>query len=259
MTINAYLDDLATRAIIRDDEKEGIQTSIDTIISRLENYDSYRNQIAKILIFGSYKRRTIISRQFDDNSDIDIMVVFGKVINGFAITPRNYQFQKPQIYLTYLKNFAEYKYSRSEIYKSHPAIVLELNHIKFELVPAIIDDWGKYKIPNNKIFNDWLYQEWMETNPNDLDGKLENNPILRRLVRVAKIWNAKHGYIFTSYELEKWIVNQYYFGNLAQHFYIFCNNLSIKNPYDYQIKHLKEFFHYAIQNDNSDYIKHLFE
>ena len=52
------------------------------------------------------------------------MVVFGKVINGFAITPRNYQFQKPKIYLTYLKNFVESKYSSSEIYKSHPAIVL---------------------------------------------------------------------------------------------------------------------------------------
>lgn len=257
MTVNAYLEDLATRAIIREDEKEGIQISIDTITNRLENYDSYRNQINKILIFGSYKRRTIISRQFDDNSDIDIMVVFGKVINGFAITPRNYQFQKTQFYLSYLKDFAESKYSRSEIYKSHPAIVLELNHIKFELVPAIIDDWGKYKIPNNKIFNNWLYQEWMDTNPDDLDGKLENNQTLRMLVRVAKIWNAKHGYIFTSYELEKWIVNQpFYFGNLAQHFYIFCNNLHL---YNHQIKYLKDSFYYALQNDNSDYIKHLFE
>lgn len=257
MTVNAYLEDLATRAIIREDEKERIQISIDTITNRLENYDSYRNQINKILIFGSYKRRTIISRQFDDNSDIDIMVVFGKVINGFAITPRNYQFQKPQFYLSYLKDFAESKYSRSEIYKSHPAVVLELNHIKFELVPAIIDDWGKYKIPNNKIFNNWLYQEWMDTNPDDLYGKLENNQTLRRLVRVAKIWNAKHGYIFTSYELEKWIVNQpFYFGNLAQHFYIFCNNLHL---YNHQIKYLKDSFNYALQNDNSDYIKHLFE
>lgn len=257
MTVNAYLEDLATRAIIREDEKEGIQISIYTITNRLGNYDSYRNQINKILIFGSYKRRTIISRQFDDNSDIDIMVVFGKVINGFAITPRNYQFQKPQFYLSYLKDFAESKYSRSEIYKSHPAVVLELNHIKFELVPAIIDDWGKYKIPNNKIFNNWLYQEWMDTNPDDLDGKLENNQTLRMLVRVAKIWNAKHGYIFTSYELEKWIVNQpFYFGNLAQHFYIFCNNLHL---YNHQIKYLKDSFYYALQNDNSDYIKHLFE
>lgn len=42
----------------------------------------------------------------------------------------------PQTFLTRLKNFAEEYYSRSEIYQDSPAIVLELNHIKFELVSA---------------------------------------------------------------------------------------------------------------------------
>ncbi|WP_185908928.1 SMODS domain-containing nucleotidyltransferase [Campylobacter troglodytis] len=83
MSVNNYLEKLAKRAIIRDDEKDGIQKSINTIFQRLKNYDNDKNDngrncIDKYFIFGSYKRGTIISREFDDDSDIDIMVVFGK-------------------------------------------------------------------------------------------------------------------------------------------------------------------------------------
>ena len=130
--------------------------------------------------------------------------------------------KKPQTYLDYLNNFAQSSYSRSEIYQSHPAIVLELNHIKFELVPTI-SIFGNYKIPNKQN----SYQNWISTNPNDLDEALTNNQTLRRLVRIAKIWNAKQGYIYISYELEKWITQQYFYGNLTDHFYRFCELLPI--------------------------------
>ena len=161
--------------------------------------------------------------------------------------------------MTYLKNFAEYKYSRSEIYKSHPAIVLELNHIKFELVPAIIGDVSDFKIPNKQN----SYLDWMSTNPTDLDGALANNQTLRRLVRIAKIWNAKQGYIYDSYELEKWIVGQCFCGNLADHFYGFCKLL----PINYNLPQYKKIKINTLKNNarqaecfvDSSYIKSLFE
>lgn len=230
MSVNSYLEDLAKKAIVRDDEKEGIEKSIETIFQRLKNYDSDkncigRNRINKYFIFGSYKRGIIIPREFDDNSDIDIMVVFGKKFKdsyGFTYTSG---MKKPQTYLNYLKNFAESRYSRSEIHQSHPAIVLELNHIKFELVPAISDDFENFQIPTKQS----SYQDWIWTNPNDLDGTLCGNQTLRKLVRIVKIWNAKQGYIYLSYELEKKIVsyNNYFNGNLANYFYSFCEILSI--------------------------------
>ena len=71
MRVNSYLKDLAQRAIVRNDERNGINVSIETIKSRLKSY--FGNEIKEILIFGSYRRRTIISRNFDDNSDIDMM------------------------------------------------------------------------------------------------------------------------------------------------------------------------------------------
>lgn len=77
------------------------------------------------------------------------MVVFGKKFEGFlSFEPRNNYPKKPQTYLNYLKSFAESKYPQSLYKQSFPAVVLELNHIKFDLVPVIIDDFGYQKCAN---------------------------------------------------------------------------------------------------------------
>lgn len=272
MIVNSYLNDLAQRAIVRNNEKKSIQISIDTILQRLKGYDENvdmfspkKHQIDKTLIFGSYKRKTMLSRKFDEDSDVDIMVIFGKKTMGFySFEPRNNQPKSPQTYLNYLKDFAESRYPTSLRRQDFPTIVLELNHIKFELVPAIIDDWGQYKIPRKRKSNDcYQIDEWITTNPNDLDGELCNNQTLRRLVRIAKIWNVKQGYIYESYELEKWIIQKNFYGNLAQHFYRFCEllpispNLSEKNKV--KIKKLKDCAKKAKCSDDESFIQDLFE
>ena len=272
MSVNGYLNDLAQRAIVRDNEKNKIQVSIDTIFKRLQQFDesgdlsiSSKNQIDDYFVFGSYKRGTIISRQFDDNSDVDIMVVFGKKFEGFLLfEPRNNYPKKPQTYLNYLKSFAESKYPKSLCRQSFPAVVLELNHIKFDLVPAIIDDCGNYKIPNKQGWYQTKILDWIATNPNDLDKALVNNQTLRRLVRVAKIWNANQGYIYESYELEKWIVQQCFYGDLSlsEYFYRFCNllpiNYNLSQENQKKILRLKKAAKEA--QDNDEYcIKGLFE
>lgn len=269
MIVNSYLNDLAQRAIVRDDEKEGIQISIDTILQRLKSYDENKYQIGNTLIFGSYKRNTMLSRKFDEDSDVDIMVIFGKKAMGFySFEPRNNQPKSPQTYLNYLKDFAESKYPTSLRRQDFPTIVLELNHIKFELVPAIIDDLRQYKIPRKRTSSDFCQiDEWITTNPNDLDGALINNQTLRRLVRIAKIWNAKQGYIYESYELEKWIIHNSFYGNpnenLAQHFYRFCELLPINPKLSQEnqrkIQKLKDSAKRAEYSDDKSTIQDLFE
>ncbi len=246
MSVNSYLNDLAQRAIVRDNEKNKINISIENIKSKLES----DNEVKDIKIFGSYKRGTIISRKFDENSDIDIMVIFKD------------DRHKPQTYLNYLKGLIGQKYTRSEIHQDNPTIVLELNHIRFELVPALDYFFNiRYKIPAKQS----NYADWLVTDPDELNGKLTNNQNLRRLVRVAKIWNIKQGGLFNSYKLEKFIVNRNYIcnWNLADYFYTFCDALITNCNYPQytndKIKKLKDKTSMANALDAENIIKDLFE
>lgn len=225
MSINSYLENIAKMAIIQENERERINRSIQAIIQRLKSYFHFTQVIIdEPLIFGSYKRKTIIPRNLDSNSDVDIMVIFGGRYEHFLYGMPQY---KPRTYLQYLKSFANAYYERSEIYQDFPSVVIELNHIKFDLVPAIHSYSGNYKIPDKPINGYYQLQDWIDTNPNDLDRALVNNQTLRRLVRLAKIWNARSGYIYTSYELEKWIAQQFFWGNLEEYFFRFCELLPI--------------------------------
>ncbi|MFW2502762.1 SMODS domain-containing nucleotidyltransferase [Clostridium diolis] len=193
MSVNSYLQDLGSSLVLSSNEKSSITTSIDTIKSRLTTY--FGEDVIDKIIFGSYTRETILPRKADENSDIDLMVVFKN--------PYSY---KPQSFLNKLKNFAEAKYSTSEIHQSSPTIVLELNHIKFELVPTYTS-YDQYYIPKNS-------SEWMYTNPNDFNNKLvecnkNNSYKIKPVVRLLKYWNIqKNSRDLCSYELESKIANE---------------------------------------------------
>jgi predicted nucleotidyltransferase len=175
-------------------EKAGIETSIATLDKRLfEEFDN--SVVSKRLIFGSYARQTMLPRWMDEQSDVDYMVVFAD------------SNREPQTYLDRLKRFTERRYSSSTRYQDHPTIALDLNHIRFELVPAKdATIWTGLQIPaKGAIF------KWMETSPDafskDLDAKDQRcNGLIRPLVRLAKYWNARSGYVFESYGLEQKIV-----------------------------------------------------
>ena len=122
MSVLSYLTDLSSSITIADWERNSIDTSINTLSTKLGNYF---DNIATKFVFGSYDRRTILRRSKDSNSDVDFMVCF---TDGNEWTP--------QTLMNRLKRFAEANYSKNEIYQSSPTIVLELSHIKFELVPA---------------------------------------------------------------------------------------------------------------------------
>jgi len=156
----------------------------------------FRKDIGEQTIFGSYARNTILSRRFDENSDIDYMVVFAE--GSFV----------PQTYLDRLRRFVESNYTVSEIHQSHPTVQLELNHIRFELVPAIRNFWGTLQIPAKSAD----FADWQNTDPNGFNAELtEKNKALKSrvkpLIRVVKCWNAIAGYPFESFELEKRVVD----------------------------------------------------
>lgn len=192
MSVNSYLSDLASDLVLSQSEKDSITTSIDTIKRRLGYYFS---DVTEKKLFGSYVRGTILPRAADSNSDIDLMVVFSN--------PYGY---KPQTFLNKLKAFAECYYSKSEIYQSSPTIVLELNHIKFELTPAYVS-YGLYYIPNGP-------SEWMYTDPDGFSSTLtqcnvNNSYKIKPVVRLIKHWNIQKNYRnMASFELEKKIAEE---------------------------------------------------
>lgn len=194
MSINSYLQDLSSNLVLSSNEKGGITTSINSIKDKLASY--FGDEIIEKIVFGSYTRETILPRKADENSDIDLMIVFKN--------PNNY---KPQSFLNRLKSFAENKYSRSEVYQSSPTIVLELNHIKFELVPAYMECGCLYYIPKNS-------SEWMYTNPNSFNEKLiecnkKNSYKIKPIVRLLKHWNIQqNSRQLSSYQLEDKIANE---------------------------------------------------
>lgn len=192
MTVLTFLTSTASDAVLSAEETNSINTSIDTLSTRLASYFQSQNiTIQQELKFGSSTRDTILPRHMDERSDIDYMIVFD---SGY----------QPQTYLGRLDRFANLCYPSSEIYQKSPTIVLNLNHIKFELVPAIQTSWSTdYQIPNGA-------NDWMSTNPNDFNQQLitKNQAhayLIKPTIRLVKYWNAKSDYPFQSYLLEKWI------------------------------------------------------
>ena len=210
MTVGTHLNSTASQLVLSTSENSGITSSISTLSSRLNAY--FGDGITNDFQFGSNVRGTILPRKADSNSDVDYMVVFSTADGQ----------KKPQAYLDRLKKFAETKYSTSEIAQSSPTIVLTLNHIRFELVPAIYDTWNGYRIPSPR--SSW--SDWMDTNPSEanqaiLDKNKNNDYEIKPLVRLVKYWNAQQGHPFASYELEKWIVNNYFYSCSTQRDYFY--------------------------------------
>ncbi len=150
----------------------------------------------------------------DEQSDIDYMIVFGE--NGAT----------PQTYLNRLKAFVEKYYKSSDIRQSSPTIVLELNHIKFDLVPATTTWLGELQIPDGS-------GSWMTTNPNDFNATLEaknreHKSLIKPTIRLFKYWNATAGFPFQSFEMEKWVCSQSFWfqSNQKDYFLSVIENLN---------------------------------
>ncbi len=218
MSVLSFLADTASSAVLSSSEQSSITTSITTLQSRMVlHFDN--GAIAQHFRFGSSTRGTILPRSMDEQSDIDYMVVFS---DGSAT---------PQTYLNRLKSFVEKRYWSSEIYQSSPTIVLELNHIKFDLVPATTNWLGELQIPNGA-------GGWMTTNPNDFNATLEaknkeHKSLIKPVIRLFKYWNATAGFPFQSFEMEKWVcgLSFWFQTNQKDYFLAIIENLNTSSSY----------------------------
>jgi hypothetical protein len=218
MTVNSYLTSRASNAVLSTAEQASINTSITTLQSRLNSY--FGDNLSGHFRFGSSTRGTILPRSMDSASDIDYMIVFKE--GGYA----------PQTYLNRLRTFVDKYYASSDVKQSSPTIVLELNHIKFDLVPALSSVWSGYQIPKRP-------NDWQATNPNDFNASLtakntSSQSLIKPTIRLMKYWNAKNGYVFDSFSLEKWIVDQSYWLASTQRDYLFATIDKLPTPTDTQ-------------------------
>ena len=220
MSVNAHLNAVAQECYVRDDERAGIDRSISHIYGELGH--SFGDQLKNVLVFGSYARGTILPRKADRDSDVDLLVVFRDASH------------RPQTYLNRLRAFVGQRYSRSEVKQANPTIQLDLNHIRFELVPAIETIWSPFNIPAPASgYEDWLGTDPVEFNSDLVEANRANRDLVKPVVRVLKRWNAVRGYPFASYDLERQVVRNapaglfVRFSNVADGFYWACENLSL--------------------------------
>lgn len=250
MSINSYLTGLSSDLVLSSNEKSSIETSIDTLSRRLDLY--FKNgELHNHFQFGSSTRRTILPRKADSQSDIDYMVVFKN--------PNNY---KQDTLLEYLRNFMKYYYNTSEIYKDSPTMVLELNHIKFELVPAIQDYFGKLSIPSkSKTLTEWMSTDPIGFNKKLTDANIRNNSMLKPVIRLIKYWNKnKLNGQFYSYSLEEWIVNNYGYSSresIKQYVFEIIENKSFSwgdsEPFKRNLNSSKEIIKCSREHEASGY------
>ena len=208
---NIHLVSIASSLVLSDIEQNRIATSISSLQTKLNIW--FGNDVIKHFRFGSSVRGTILPRKVDEGSDIDYMVVFNN----------RYQY-KPATLLEKLRGFASHYYSRSEIYQDHPTMVLDLNHIKFELVPAYqLYVWSDtYYIPAPSSD----YAEWMSTNPSEIQQKVNDankqyHYQIKRLIRLLKYWNVRNAMVYSSYELEDYLASRVFYSctSLEEYFY----------------------------------------
>jgi hypothetical protein len=219
MSVASYLDSTASSLIPASSEQDSISRSIATLQSRLSSY--FGDQVVAQIQFGSSTRLTMLPRSADEHSDVDYMVVFKNADN-----------LKPQTFMDRLRRFAEAKYSTSEIYQSSPTIVLNLNHIKFELVPAY-HAWGStYYIPAPAK----SFTEWLTTDPAAFNSTLDTangqyGYKIKPLIRLLKYWNAQSGYVYSSYEFEQWVAGRMFGGLSSLRDYLFATVPNLQEPW----------------------------
>jgi predicted nucleotidyltransferase len=193
-------------------EKPKIESSLASIKKKLKQ--EFGDRILSIEIFGSFKRKTILPRLYDKKSDIDLLIVFDH--ENINVNPSTYR--------KHLHVFAEQFYPNSISYKSRPSVVIELNHINYDLVPAFVQEEGFF-FPSDEVYIPKNDTEWMHTDIHGFSKKLESknekyNFNVKRIIRLLKAWNAKVGYPIESYELEQIIAEMNFSGdNIEQGFF----------------------------------------
>lgn len=230
--INSYLTKLVKQLSYSKDERGRIDSSYNYLEGKIFEY--FRDRIDKVKVFGSYDRGTALPQNIDAKSDVDVMVIF-----------KNNQYQ-PDTFLKHLQEFADKIYPRSEVSPDHPAITVELQHIRFELVPAYWESVFlsgkelKIPAPRNKEL------KWITTEPDELKEKLTNkdgkeNGQIIPLIKLMKYLNVLYGRPYESFRFEAHAIKHYYPKNeIKDYFLEFISDMFTDEQTDEQVKFVLE-------------------
>ncbi|RYC72049.1 SMODS domain-containing nucleotidyltransferase [Spirosoma sordidisoli] len=213
VSINAKLAAFASSLYVgvNDAEGEKIRTSVNNLSTRL--IASFKGDIRNVEKFGSYTRGTILPRIYDPYSDVDLMIVWNR--DDLNVTPRTLR--------NYLITFSETYYSRSISYRDSPVVVLELQHINYDLVPVI--KVSSFYSQNTYIpLND---SQWQTTDPLGFNATLSSSNvkygyIVKPIIRLMKAWNAKVGFPISPYKLEQEVASMSFLGDNVQSGFIYA-------------------------------------
>jgi len=167
-----------------------------------ENILQPLDYVSHTFLTGSYKKKTLINPA----NDIDVFIV----LSGYS----KYDI-KPNTILDKLKKDLQKTYPNTKIKQDKPCIVIEFNHVIFELTPAIeINNWyghNNFYIPEMSKNNTWQEVE----NPRILEEELTEankrlNQKLNPLIKMMKKCKVKNNIKTPSFEMEKMAINQLY-------------------------------------------------
>ncbi|CAG5077562.1 SMODS domain-containing nucleotidyltransferase [Parvicella tangerina] len=219
VSLNTYMNSLASSYYISHGsyERTAINGSVITIQKWLNEY--FGKDILEVEVFGSWNRDTTLPRKYNSNSDVDIMIIFDH--ERLQNTPETYR--------TWLKGFAEKKYSRSQIQKDFPTVRVDMKHITFDLIPTKKTSFliTSYYIPD--INNNWMSTEPHSFTNTVVSKNTTHGSIVKPVLRLIKCWNANNGQPFDSYLLEKHVIENvwWFFNNsIEDAFFAACKSLS---------------------------------
>jgi hypothetical protein len=167
-----------------------------------ENILQPLNYMSNTFLTGSYKKQTLINPA----NDVDVFVVLSEYTRN-CITPNTI--------LNKLKKDLRKTYPNTVIKQNKPCVVIEFNHVTFELTPAIEinskNEYNNFYIPEMSKNNTWkkvknpriLEKELTEANQR-LDNKL--NP----LIKMMKKCKVNNNLTTPSFEMEKMAINKLY-------------------------------------------------
>jgi predicted nucleotidyltransferase len=158
--------------------------------------------VSNTFLTGSYKKKTLINPA----NDIDVFVV----LRGYTQNDI-----KPNTILDKLKKDLNITYPKTPVKQDKPCIVIDFNHVTFELTPAIEieNHWGEntFYIPEMSKNNTWQSVE----NPRVLESNLTEankrlNQKLNPLIKMMKKCKVKNNFKTPSFEMEKMAITQLY-------------------------------------------------
>mgnify|MGYP002077783954 CR=1 FL=1 len=195
MDIDTYLTTLSKGLLVQPGLKERIEISIGHLRQNL--WGVFQERLQDVAVFGSFDRGTFIDA--DPLSDVDVLVLF-----------KQREFQ-PETYLKRIRAMCESKYPRSQVFQDHPTVVIDMDHIRFELVPAYRPSARTTKIPAPRSKE----LKWIDTDPAAakkalLEKDQRNKGHILPLVRIMKYWDHLNDHPFASFELERITRNKLY-------------------------------------------------